>query len=133
MTAELTKDSIDIGIVITDIAQSIAFYRDVLGFDQAGELAVPGGTMYRLMCGTSAIKLVLPAQAPPAIAPPGGIQGATGYRYFTISVSNIEELVADCSAAGHTVAVPVTMLRPGLTIAIVEDPDGNWVEFVQMG
>ncbi len=133
MTAELTKDSIDIGIIVTDIEKSIAFYHDVLGFDQAGELAVPGGTMYRLMCGTSAIKLILPGHTPPAVAPPGGIQGATGYRYFTISVSNIEDLIAECIAAGHTVPVPVTILRPGIAIAIVEDPDGNWVEFVQMG
>ena len=33
-------------------------------------------------------------------------------------------------AAGYKVAVPVTELRPGITIAIVEDPDGNWVEFL---
>jgi glyoxylase I family protein len=134
MTAELTKDSIDIGIVITDIEKSIAFYHDLLGFEQAGELAMPGGgTMYRLMCGTSAIKLILPGHMPPAVAPPGGIQGATGYRYCTISVSNIEELVTKCIAAGHPVPVPVTLLRPGISIAIVADPDGNWVEFVQTG
>jgi hypothetical protein len=25
---------------------------------------------------------------------------------------------------------PVREIRPGVTIAIVEDPDGNWVEFL---
>jgi hypothetical protein len=29
--------------------------------------------------------------------------------------------------------VPVTEIRPGVTIAIVDDPDGNLVEFLQMG
>jgi hypothetical protein len=24
-------------------------------------------------------------------------------------------------------------VRPGITIAMVEDPDGNWVEFLQNG
>jgi glyoxylase I family protein len=88
--------------------------------------------MHRLTCGTSMFKLVVPAKPPPAVAPPGGIHGAPGYRYWTISVANIETLIAECGAAGHTIAVPITELRPGVTIAIVEDPDGNWVEFVQM-
>jgi glyoxylase I family protein len=134
MPIELTKDSIDLGIIVSNVDASLAFYRDTLGLTLVGETPLPGGgVMHRLMCGTSLIKLVVPASPPPAVAPPGGIQGATGYRYWTISVSNIEELVAECGAAGHKIAVPVTVLRPGVTIAIVEDPDGNWVEFVQMG
>lgn len=86
--------------------------------------------MHRLAAGTSVIKIVSPRNAPPAEAPPGGIQGATGYRYWTITVSNLAELVAACEQGGHKVVVPVTELRPGITIAIVEDPDGNWVEFL---
>ncbi len=66
----------------------------------------------------------------PATAAPGGINGATGYRYFTITVSDINGAVAACEAAGATIAVPVTELRPGITIAMVEDPDGNWVELL---
>ena len=105
---------VDIGHVhlkVADIERSLGFYRDVLGFEDLGEMPMPGGTMHRLMCGTSAIKIVTPRKAPPGTAPPGGIQGATGYRYWTISVGNLEEIVADCEAAGRTVAVPVTDLR----------------------
>ena len=130
MGVNLTKDSIDLGIVVKDAAASLAFYRDVLGFDDLGESPMPGGTMHRLSCGTSQIKLVSPKREPAATAPPGGIGGATGYRYWTISVSNLAEIVAACEAAGVKVAVPITELRPGVTIAIVEDPDGNWVEFL---
>lgn len=131
MALKLTKDSIDLGIVTNVPEKALAFYRDVLGFEDAGESPMPGGTMHRLLCGTSTIKLVTPKKAPPAIAPPGGIQGATGYRYWTISVSDLAELVGRCEAAGVNVVVPITELRPGITIAIVEDPDGNWVEFLQ--
>jgi catechol 2,3-dioxygenase-like lactoylglutathione lyase family enzyme len=131
MPIKLSKDSVDLGIVVKDADAMVAFYRDVLGLEHVGEMPMPGGsTMHRLMCGTSLIKLVSHAKQPPAEAPPGGIQGATGYRYWTISVSNIEEVVADCEQAGRKVIVPVTELRPGITIAIVEDPDGNWVEFL---
>jgi catechol 2,3-dioxygenase-like lactoylglutathione lyase family enzyme len=130
MSVKLTKDSIDLGIVSRDAPAAIAFYRDVLGFEDLGEFPMPGGTMQRLQCGTSTIKIVALKRTPEASAAPGGIGGATGYRYWTISVSNLAEIVASCEAAGAKVAIPITELRPGVTIAMVEDPDGNWVEFL---
>ena len=134
MGIALAKDSIDLGIIVTDGEAALAFYRDVVGLTEAGSQPMPGGgTMYRLMCGTSMIKLVQNGKTPPAVSPPGGIGGSTGFRYFTITVSNIEEITAAVKAAGHKVAVPVTALRPGITISIVEDPEGNWVEFLQPG
>ena len=134
MGVELTKDSIDLGIVVSDPDRALAFYRDALGLELAGEMPMPGGArMYRLLCGTSQLKLVHHQTPPPAVAPPGGIPGATGYRYFTISVSNIEEMTDACRAAGHRIAMPVTELRPGITISMIEDPDGNWVELLKVG
>ena len=131
MGVKLTKDSIDLGIVVSDGEAALKFYRDTLGFEHVGDMPMGGGsTMHRLMCGTSLIK-VISRSNPPAKAAPGGIQGATGYRYWTISVSNINEVVAACEAGGYKVAVGVREFRPGVTIAIVEDPDGNWVEFLQ--
>ena len=132
MGVALSKDSIDLGIIVTDADTALAFYRDTLGFTSAGEMPMPGGgTMYRLMCGTSMIKVIKPGREPKAAAAPGGIPGAYGYRYWTISVTNLAEITAACEAGGYKVAVPVTELRPGITISIVEDPDGNWVEFLQ--
>ncbi len=131
MGVQLTKDSIDLGIVVSDGEAALKFYRDTLGFEHVGDMPMGGGsTMHRLMCGTSLIK-VISGSNPPAKAAPGGIQGATGYRYWTISVSNINDVVAACEAGGYKVAVGVREFRPGVTIAIVEDPDGNWVEFLQ--
>lgn len=133
MAVKLTKQAIDLGIIVKDGPAALAFYKDVLGFRHEGDMPMPGnsGTMHRLWCGESLIKVVVPAKAPPAVSPPGGIGGATGYRYWTISVSNISELVAACEKAGRTIVVGEREIRPGIRIAIVEDPDGNWVEFLQ--
>lgn len=130
MTIKLTKDSIDLGIVTANPEAMTAFYRDVLGFEDDGQMALPNASMVRLRCGTSVIKLVTNEKPPAASAPPGGIGGATGYRYWTISVANLQEIVDACERAERRIVVPITEIRPGVAIAIVEDPDRNWVEFL---
>jgi catechol 2,3-dioxygenase-like lactoylglutathione lyase family enzyme len=131
MALDITKPGIDLGIVTANGEAMVAFYGETLGLEHVGELKVGGGTvMQRFQCGDSVVKvLVLPGEAT-ATAAPGGINGATGYRYFTITVGDINGSVAACEAAGATIAVPVMELRPGITIAMVEDPDGNWVELL---
>jgi len=74
MTAQLSKDSIDIGIVTTNAPECLAFYRDVLGFEDVGESPVPGSTIHQLLCGTSSVKLMLPGRHAP------GLPGARGDR-----------------------------------------------------
>ena len=114
-----------------DLAPMVAFYRDTLGFTDMGEAQSIVGTMHRLGCGTSHIKLVQPGTPPPAVAPPGGVGAATGYRYWTISVPDLDEVLRACEAAGRPIVLPPTVARPGVTVAMVEDPDGNLVEFLQ--
>ena len=132
MGVALTKDSIDLGIVTRDAEAALKFYRDTLGLELVGEMPMPGtGTMYRLMCGTSLLKVVALDKEPKGgAAAPGGIRGATGYRYWTMSVSNLAEMLEACAAGGYKVVVPETEIRPGVKIGMVEDPDGNWVEFL---
>jgi hypothetical protein len=50
-----------------------------------------------------------------------------------MTVSNIEAITAACADAGYKVRVPVTTIAAGTTISMVEDPDGNWVEFLTRG
>ncbi len=128
---QVSKDSIDLGIVISDEKAALGFYRDGLGMEMEGELPLPGGRMYRLKCGTTIIKLVKLEKTPEAKPVPGGPMRGLGLRYFTISVPDIRGLVAQLEAKGIRPTVPVTEFRPGVTIAMVADPDGNTVEFLQ--
>ena len=133
MGVQLAKSAIDLGTVISDSEKSLAFYRDLLGFEHVADMPMPlggGGTMHRLMCGDTLVKLVKFDNVPgPAV--PGGIVGATGYRYFTMIVSNLAEIMQQCADAGVKITISMREARPGVTIGMVEDPDGNWVEFVQ--
>lgn len=133
MGVELRKDSIDLGIVITDSQASLAFYRDVLGFEHVADTPLPAGmtgTMHRLMCGSTLVKLVKLDDNPVSTAPPGGIAGASGYRYFTMQVSNLSVITEACRESGAEVVIDCAEIRPGVSISMVTDPDGNWVEFV---
>jgi catechol 2,3-dioxygenase-like lactoylglutathione lyase family enzyme len=133
MGVQLAKSAIDLGIVITDSERSLAFYRDLLGFEHVADTPMPlggGGTMHRLNCGDTLVKLVK-FDKNPGPGAGGGIAGATGLRYFTMIVSNLAEIMSQCEEAGVKVAVSMREARPGVTIGIVEDPDGNWVEFVE--
>jgi catechol 2,3-dioxygenase-like lactoylglutathione lyase family enzyme len=133
MVIELKKQAIDLGLVTTRGELMLAFYRDLLGLKLVREMPMPGGQgqMFQLACGESLVKLVV-LPAVPAKAAPGGIQGAAGLRYFTITVGNISDMMQACADASRKVVVPEREIRPGVRIGIVEDPDGNWVEFLAM-
>lgn len=130
---QLGKDSVDLGIVVRDGEAALRFYRDTLGLEHVADTPMPtgGGTMHRLMCGTSLIKVIEYDQVPEAANPGGGITGASGYRYWTISVTNLDEMVQSCEAAGYRLPMAPREIRPGVRIAMVEDPDGNWVELLE--
>ncbi len=48
-------------------------------------------------------------------------------------MSNISEMLAECTVAGAKVIMKERELRPGVRIGMVADPDGNWVEFLALG
>jgi predicted enzyme related to lactoylglutathione lyase len=122
MGVKVAKDAIDLGIVTTNGDAMLAFYRDV---------HVGIKVMHRLWFGKSLIKIVVPVQDPGKPAAPGGIPGGTGYRYWTMTIQNLDEVLNAVQAAGHKIVWPRREVRPGVVIGMVEDPDGNWVEFIQ--
>ena len=131
MGVQLTKDSIDLGIVIRDSEKSLAFYRDTLGFEHVADMPVPGGaTMHRLCAAPRWSSWSSSTPCPRRPTRPGGINRASGYRYFTISVGNLADVLAQCEQGGYKVIWKKREIRPGTFVGMVEDPDGNWVEFI---
>ena len=47
-----------------------------------------------------------------------------------MQVTNLAEITQACKDAGAKVVIDTQEVRPGVTISMVTDPDGNWVEFV---
>ena len=132
MAIAVKKSSIDLGLVTTNLDAMKAFYHGTLGLPLEAELELPGGAhMTRLLAGESVVKLVVQPKTPGGANPPGGLAAATGIRYFTITISGLDAAVDACKADGYAVPVGPVAVRPGINIAMIEDPDGNWVELLE--
>jgi catechol 2,3-dioxygenase-like lactoylglutathione lyase family enzyme len=123
------KNSLDMGVIVSNIKDSLNFYQNILGLELVGTVPLWFGTMHRLRFGTSDFKLIEPKVLPPRGAV--GLENQLGFRYVTFVIENLSELSADLQKIGIEFTVPEKELRPGVRIAMVKDPDGNIVEFVQ--
>ena len=123
------KDSMDLGVLAGDIQASLHFYQELLGLKFIEKIPVWFGTMYRLRFGTSDFKLVDPSARPPKGLI--GLESQLGFRYVTFVIKNLSDLCKELRSKGIAFEVPEKELRPGVRIAMVRDPDGNVVEFVE--
>ena len=48
-----------------------------------------------------------------------------------MTVENLEEIMVDCKAYGAEIITPIMTIRPGLTIGLVTDSEGNLPDFVE--
>jgi catechol 2,3-dioxygenase-like lactoylglutathione lyase family enzyme len=123
------KDSLDLGIIVSDIKASLNFYQNILGLQFVGEMPLWFGTMHRLRFGSSDFKLIDPQKKPPK--GPIGLESQLGFRYVTFVIKNLSTLCEELRTKGIEFVVPEKEMRPGVRIAMVKDPDGNIVEFVE--
>jgi catechol 2,3-dioxygenase-like lactoylglutathione lyase family enzyme len=134
MSAILSKHCLDVGLVCTDPEAALRFYRDLLGFPEEGEMKFPNfGTVKRLRCGESVLRLFVPDLPPRDRASTAGFAAQTGLRYLTLTVSNLHAVVADAQAAHYPVPTPPREIRPGVWAAQLEDGQGTTVELMQTG
>jgi predicted enzyme related to lactoylglutathione lyase len=124
---------LEIGIVVRDLESTTAFYRDGLGLAHLEDVATPLGLLRRFTCGDGVLKLMRLDELPRTANPPGGITGrATGLRWFSVTVDDIDQALDRCVGAGGSVVWPVQTLDRGSKILVIEDPESNcWIEVVQ--
>lgn len=146
-----TSGIIDIGMVVRDIDESVAFYRDAIGFTEVSTFDVPaelatetGLTINRAFAarvmqlgdteGGTRLKLI-EMHGVPRCCDTSYLHSVTGYRYLTVRVADMEAAIARARAAGvePEASGPVEApppFKPNTWIAILHDPDGNMVELI---
>ena len=131
MTVQLRTPVLNVGIVTVDFDRMARFYAEFLGFERLPELVFPGsGTVHRFVAGSSVLRLMVPEQRPECDGASGGFLSATGYRYMTLDVTDIEAAAREAAEYGGTVAFGPAAIRPDVKVAQLRDPDGNWIELL---
>ncbi len=136
----------NVGLIVADLERSLAFYRDVLGLDvtlitpwieNPDMLEVRGSAgeslrfaAVRLPGMEAAINLTeLRADTGASEAIPG-----FGLIHISLRVDDLDSWVTHCASAGFPAVAPPKVLSGPRTakIAFLPDPDGYFVEFVQL-
>ncbi len=126
---ELLKPTIDVGLVVGDIAASRAFYAGIVGMKELPPLDTPDGAkMHRFQSGTSTIKLLAYPTPPPQN--PGGINAEVGIRLLTLTMADLDPIAAAVAATGKPKPAILGKVK-GQRILFIFDPDGNQVELLE--
>lgn len=148
---QFSTDVFDLGVVVSDVEKSVAFYTDAVGMQKVGAFSVDADTATKagltanqkldvtvLACsdGATAARLKLMAfpEAPGKRSDNSTIHAQLGFKYLTLKVKSVDAALARLEKAGvkpmgkGPAAIPGR--EPATFILLAHDPDGNIVEFV---
>ena len=136
----------EIGICVGDLATMIPFYRDVLGFKLISEIDVPadksndagfttsGYRIVRMQTNYGErIKLVQPVMTPGARGSGEEVLSNKGNVFLTFIVDDLKNTVSRVKATGAPMRTTgnIMEVRDGVFLSILDDPEGNHLEFVE--
>ena len=134
----------EVGICVADLARMLAFYESVLGMQKISEIGLSdhgaqisglgavGYTVVRLQTDYGErIKLMCPTRAPAVAERASTPSARTGIGYLTFLVTDLPGEIERLEKAGHPSAKGIVELRPGVNMALVRDPEGNFVELAE--
>jgi catechol 2,3-dioxygenase-like lactoylglutathione lyase family enzyme len=136
-----------VGISVTDLERSIAFYREMFGMEPAMEVmpfaghpfsSVMGlpdaaGRMCMIVGGNVALELFEFERPSPREQDCDYPVADHGISHFGIDVAGIDAVYARLSAAGVRFHAPVTTFASGMRATYGRDPDGNVFEIMERG
>jgi catechol 2,3-dioxygenase-like lactoylglutathione lyase family enzyme len=137
------------GITVSNLERSLAFWRDVLGFELS-HTAHQTGEMAKEITGVAGAEIKLAVVKAPGghkielleyVAPPGGKQDVhlrpcdVGHVHVALIVDDLDVVVQKIAKSGWNAAgIPQTLTagpNAGRRVVYVRDPDGATIEFMQ--
>jgi catechol 2,3-dioxygenase-like lactoylglutathione lyase family enzyme len=113
--------------LVSDVARSRQFYRDVLGFEEGFDM-LPAFAMVRH--GDLSLWLAGPASSAARPMPDGRDPEPGGWNRFVLEVDDLDAMVARVRASGASFRNDIVK-GPGGRQILVDDPDGNPVELFE--
>jgi lactoylglutathione lyase len=120
-----------VALKVVDLDRSLEFYRDTMGFAEMMRLNRDDGSVwlvYLRITDTQFIELFLHGEGDRA---PGS--GRTAINHFCLECGDLDATAAALRAAGIKLTVEPKMGADHNRQCWIEDPDGNRIEFMQMG
>ena len=151
--SNFASQTIDIGLVVTDLKKSLKFYKEVVGFEEKEGFQVGGkfpklvgltdGTdlnihVLRLGDEETATKLKLmqvQAKKSTRVVKQPYIHSVAGISYLTIFVKNVDLVLSQAEKNGYQAHAKSPQVLPeglpqDVCLLMLKDPDGNYVEIV---
>lgn len=151
--SNFSSQTIDIGLVVSDIKKSLQFYKDVVGFNEKEGFKVTGDFPRKVgltdgaelsisvLClgeekSCTKLKLMqVEGKKPTRIVKQPYIHSIAGFSYLTIFVNDVDKVLDNAKAHGYIpYAQSPQVLPEGLPqdvcLLMLKDPDGNFVEIV---
>lgn len=119
-----------VGLPVTDIDVSLAWYRDVLGLTYEAEAGVPGAVAFLVApTGERLELLAVDVQRSTWDDPIAALRAGVPHTAWTVvDLDDAHSRAVD--AGGRSIWTPRETPEPWLRIAFVADPDGNLVELL---
>lgn len=133
------------GFVVSDLEASVAFYRDVVGMKIVREFERTGTPIAQVVGYEGAhlkgvhlgfetgptLELIFYV-VPPAGQRPTEERSVLGGTHLAFTVDDIDEAYQNIiGGGGHTLNPPVD-LSADRRACYLQDPDGNWLELIEM-
>ncbi|MDQ2868614.1 MAG: VOC family protein [Verrucomicrobiota bacterium] len=134
------------GFTVSDLERSLAFWRDVLGFEFSHR-AHQTGALAEKITGVKGAEIVLAVLRAPGhkiellqyLAPSARRISAQpcdpGFAHIALSVDNLDAVLERIASSGwKTAGAPQTLTvgpNAGKRVVYVRDPDGTTIEFMQ--
>jgi lactoylglutathione lyase len=119
-----------VGLPVSDLDRSVAWYRDALGLTHDSNAGVPGGVAFVVAPTGERLELLsVDSQNFDWDDPISALRAGVGHTAWR--VDDLDGTYARAvEAGGRSVWTPRDTPEPGIRIAFVADPDGNLVELL---
>ena len=133
------------GFVVRDMERAIRFYSDVVGLKVKDRYERTGAAISQVIGyenthlkavhmevpGGQSLELIQYVNPPPEERPTEE-RNVVGATHLALQVDDIDAMYQKLAAGGAKPMNPPAEIAPGRTICYLQDPDGNWIELMEI-